>query len=91
MDSAGLKLRLVTMPDGQAEAYVFESVLTIGARETPRSGAEKGTKIGACGPFTFGTQNSTINNIKNVQGDAKLDCTGAGHTVKGTVSFANCH
>ena len=67
------------MRDGQAEAYLFEAA------------AEKGTKIGACGPFTFGTQNSTINNIKNVQGDAKLDCTGAGHTVKGTVSFANCH
>ncbi len=36
-------------------------------------------------------QNSTINDIKNVKGRAKLDCTVEGSTVKANVTFENCH
>jgi hypothetical protein len=71
----GRKLRLVMQPDGSADAYVFAS------------GSATGDKVGSCGPVTVGQQNSTINNVRNVEGEARLDCA----RIKGNVKFENCH
>jgi hypothetical protein len=76
---SGDRLRLVQTPTGEGQ------VILLG------SGADTGTDLGTCGPLKVSQQNSTINNIKNVEGKAKLDCSAAGHTIKGTVSFGNCH
>jgi hypothetical protein len=50
-----------------------------------------GTELGRCGPFQLETQSSTINNIRNVKGTAKLDCGTADIKVSGSVTFENCH
>lgn len=76
---AGDKLRLVQTPTGEGAVLLFPS------------GASTGIELGKCGPFAVHQQNSTINDIKNVEGKATLDCAVNGHTVKGEVSFGNCH
>lgn len=76
---AGQKLRLVQTPTGEGAVMLFTS------------GTSVGTELGKCGPFTLSQQNSTINNVKNVEGSATLDCSANGHSVKGAVSFSNCH
>ncbi|MBK8259375.1 MAG: hypothetical protein IPK82_42810 [Polyangiaceae bacterium] len=75
----GSRLRLVTMPNGQAAAHIFAP------------GAATSTELGACGPFTVERQNSQINDIYNVKGTATLSCTSGGHSVSGTITFENCH
>ena len=45
----------------------------------------------ACGPITVQKQSSKVNDVSNVEGNAKLDCSGGGHEVKGAVQFENCH
>jgi len=77
--TSGARLRLVQTPTGQGRAILMAA------------GAADGVDLGECGPFSVSQQNSTINDVKNVEGAATLSCTGAGHTVKGTVAFANCH
>lgn len=47
--------------------------------------------FGQCGSMTLERQNSVVNEITNVMGNATLNCSAAGHTVEGTVSFKNCH
>jgi hypothetical protein len=76
---AGDKIRLVQTPTGEGMVVLFSG------------GSTTGSELGRCGPFTVNQQNSTINDIKNVEGKATLDCTVDGHTVKGEVSFGNCH
>ena len=78
-DNAGTRVRLLQTPTGGAVAVVFDP------------GAKTGTELGACGPLKLVTQNSTINNIKNVMGEATLDCTANARTLKGTIQFKNCH
>jgi hypothetical protein len=76
----GLRLRVAMMPSGEAVAFVI-----------PR-GAEVGKQItGTCGSLQVEDQNSTVNDVKNVEGTAKLDCAADGFTVKGTIKFENCH
>ena len=36
-------------------------------------------------------QNSTINDVKNVEGRVELNCTADGAVIKGSVSFAKYH
>lgn len=73
------KLRIMQAPTGEAVAYY------IGAGETT------GVELGKCGSFSFSPQNSTINDVKNVEGKGDLQCEAAGHSVKGSFSFSNCH
>lgn len=79
VSSAGDKLRLDITPASEAIAYYM-----------PAS-APTGAKIGTCGAMTLETQNSTINDVRNVRGTANLDCSGGGHTVQGSLTFENCH
>jgi hypothetical protein len=78
VDDAGTRLRLVVLPNGQANALVFPG------------GADLGTELGACGPFTLERQSSRINGVANVRGKATLNCKGRTE-VSGTVQFENCH
>jgi len=54
-------------------------------------GAATGTEVGTCGPFSVEDQNSTINDVKNVEGTATLACEGGGFKLEGEIAFANCH
>jgi hypothetical protein len=50
-----------------------------------------GKDLGACGSLEIEDQNSTVNDVKNVEGKATLDCAADGVAVKGSVTFENCH
>ncbi len=76
----GMRLRIGALPTGAAGVIVMPKGETVGK--------ELGV---ACGTFSISDQNSTINDVKNVQGKASLDCEGEGFKVKGDVSFENCH
>lgn len=54
-------------------------------------GADRGVEIGDCGTFQIEDQNSTVNDVKNVEGKATLDCTSGDRVIKGSVTFSNCH
>ena len=75
----GAKLRFAQSPTGEAQAFYIPS------------GDATGVELGNCGSFQVSQQNSTINDVKNVEGKGQVDCTAAGHTVKGDFSFSNCH
>jgi hypothetical protein len=75
----GRRLRLVMRPDGQSEALLFSA------------SSPTGVNLGACGAFVVNDQNSTINDIKNVEGSATLSCSGEGHSIEGSATFENCH
>lgn len=75
----GRRLRIVNTPTGEPVAVVLPS------------GSSSGVEVGTCGSFRIERQNSTVNNVTNVEGSADLECEGNGHSVKGTVEFENCH
>ncbi len=56
----------------------------------PRQG-ERGVVVGDCGTFQIEDQNSTVNDVKNVEGKATLDCTQGELVIKGSLTFSNCH
>jgi hypothetical protein len=76
----GAKLRIMGTPAG-GEAIAFYMA----------PGESTGVELGKCGSFEVATQNSTINNVKNVRGQANLACEAQGHTIKGSFTFSNCH
>lgn len=73
----GTRFRFAERADGGGEALYFES------------GKKKGKRLGECVNLTVGNQNSTINNVRNVEGKAVVDCSEP--KVKGTIAFKNCH
>ncbi len=77
IDDAGTTVRLVQPPTNHPLAILFR-------------GGEV-TELGPCGTMTIGRQNSTINNIANVEGTATLSCEMSGHRIAGDVTFKNCH
>jgi hypothetical protein len=77
--SDGTKLRVAVTPTNEAEVYLIPA------------GGGKGSELGRCGTIQIEDQNSTINDVRNVEGKVTLDCTGDGATLKGSVSFENCH
>ncbi len=78
-NDAGWKLRLVQTPTGHAQVVVFGP------------GASTGAEVGECGTLTVDTQNSTINDVKNVEGHAELSCAADGVALDGKITFSNCH
>ena len=56
----GTRLRIAATQSGQGNLMVFPP------------GATVGVDLGACGSFETGAQNSTVNDVKNVRGNAKL-------------------
>jgi hypothetical protein len=77
IDNSGRKIRLVLDPTMKPSA-----ILIAGAQVV---------ELGECGSLSVERQNSVVNDITNIRGEATLDCEAQGHTVKGTVTFANCH
>lgn len=75
----GRRIRVAQSASGKGLGIVFAK------------GEVAGIELGECGPFQLETQSSTINNIRNVKGTATLDCEGGGTTVKGSITFENCH
>jgi len=76
----GVRLRIGVLPTGAAGVIVMPE------------DAEVGVDLGvACGSLSLSDQNSTVNDVRNVEGKAVLDCEAQGYKVKGQVTFANCH
>lgn len=75
----GRRLRVIHTPTGAANVVVFAS------------GAQMGSDLGACGTIQVSDQNSTVNDVKNVEGKALLKCAADGITIEGTLTFENCH
>ena len=76
-DESDRTLRLVQTPANQPIAIWIAGTETI--------------EIGPCGTLSVQRQSSTINDIRNVEGNATLECEVNEHTIAGTVSFKNCH
>jgi hypothetical protein len=76
-DNSGRTLRLAQSPTNQPQAILLAG--------------EQVVDVGLCGTLSVQRQSSTVNDITNVMGEAKLECETTGHTVAGTVSFKNCH
>ena len=77
IDEGGRTLRIVQSPTNQPQA-----ILILGSQTLD---------LGTCGSLTLARQNSTVNDITNVEGSATLSCKANDHSVEGTVSFKNCH
>lgn len=77
IEESGRVLRLAQSPANQPIAIVMANGTT--------------TEVGPCGEMSVQRQNSTINDITNVEGNATLECDAKDHEVKGTVTFKNCH
>ncbi len=77
--SDGRLLRLVQLPSGEPQVFLFAA------------GGSSSADLGPCGSLSVEIQNSTINDIKNIRGQAQLNCTSDEHQVKGSVTFENCH
>jgi hypothetical protein len=77
-NEAGATIRLVQTPMNVPQVLYLQG-----------EGAQA-TMIGTCGSLTIRTQNSTINDIRNVEGNANLQCAGA-VTIAGAMRFQNCH
>jgi hypothetical protein len=75
----GTRLRVGTQPSGAANVYLMPP------------GTDRGIELEGCGTLAVTPQNSTINDIRNVEGTAKLACDVDGHSLKGEISFSNCH
>lgn len=76
---SGMRLRIAATQTGEARLVYMAS------------GSTTGTDVGTCGTLAISDQNSTINDVKNVEGKATLDCATDGFTIKGELSFENCH
>ncbi|KIG17323.1 hypothetical protein DB30_03380 [Enhygromyxa salina] len=76
IDDAGQTLRLVQSPTNEPNAILL---------------GDKAVEFGACGSFSVERQTSSVNDITNVMGEAKLECEAEGRKVSGTVTFKNCH
>jgi len=78
--SNGMRLRLGVLPTGAAGVIVMPK------------GADVGKELDVpCGSLVLSDQHSTINDVKNVEGKAVLDCEADGFKVKGEITFENCH
>lgn len=77
------ELRIAPSMTGEAQVALFPA----GARAE----AQAAVDLGKCGLFSISDQSSTINDVRNVEGKASLDCTAAGFTLRGTLTFSNCH
>lgn len=78
-DASQRRVRLLLQADGTCTAAVFSP------------GAVKGDSLGTCGALEIHMQNSRINNVQNVRGEADLSCKAGGHELIGKLDFANCH
>jgi hypothetical protein len=77
IDDSDRTLRIAQSPTNQPQAILIAGQQIV--------------DLGPCGTMALQRQNSTVNDITNVMGNATLKCEAEGHTVEGAVSFKNCH
>ena len=77
IDDSGKTLRLVQSPANKPAAILMEGGAT--------------TELGECGQFTVQRQNSSVNDVHNVEGSGTLECKAEGHEITGNFTFKNCH
>lgn|GEM_PF-1546334 len=77
IDNSRRTLRLVQSPTNQPQAILLAG--------------EQVVDVGLCGTLSVQRQDSTINDVTNVMGEARLACETTEHSVAGSVSFKNCH
>lgn len=75
----GTRIRVIATPTSEAQVVLFGQ------------GAQTGTDLGVCGTIRVSDQNSTVNDVKNVEGKAQLKCAADGVTIEGSLTFENCH
>ena len=75
----GRRVRIAQTAAGDGMAIFFA------ANET------KGIELGKCGAFSIEKQSSRINDIYNVKGSATMECDAEGVSIKGSITFENCH
>jgi hypothetical protein len=75
----GSRLRFSMLPSGAADVFHLPA------------GASQGAGLSDCATMTIAPQNSTINDIRNVEGKVTADCNVDGKSIKGSVDFGNCH
>ncbi len=75
----GWRIRFVHQPTGEAAAIVF------------RPDSDTGASLGTCGVMKLSVQNSTVNNVKNVEGSVDAACAADGMAIAGRLTFGNCH
>lgn len=80
-DGAGQKIRIISDPAGSGGAIVVHMP----------AGAAVGMPVPGCGTVTVTPQNSTVNNVRNVEGRAQLQCATPGGVIAGNIEFGNCH
>ena len=78
-DDKSRRVRLIELPDGSADAIWFEG------------SSGKGKKFSDCVTLSVRDQKSTVNKVKNVMGEAELDCQKGDDELSGKVTFENCH
>lgn len=74
----GRRLRVQTLPDGQAQVYLFDV------------GAATGQDLGVCGTASFRPTGLTVNDIVALEGGGGLSCTGGPVEVVGEVQVTRC-
>ena len=77
IDNGGRILRLANSPSMKPTAILIAGSQVV--------------EVGPCGSMSVQRQNSSVNDITNVEGNASLECESEGHSVEGTVAFRNCH
>ena len=77
VDNGGRTLRLANSPSMKPTAILIAGTQVV--------------ELGPCGTMSVQRQNSSVNEVTNVEGNATLECEAEGHSIKGTVSFKNCH
>jgi hypothetical protein len=77
IDDAGLTLRLVQSPALESSAILIDG--------------DNVFELGECGKMTSQRQTSSVNEVFNIEGEARLECKHEEHSVSGTISFGNCH
>jgi len=54
-------------------------------------GHSVGQNLGSCGTMALRNGVAVVNGIRNVEGNATLDCVGGSNTLRGSITFEGCH
>ncbi|MDP3276459.1 MAG: hypothetical protein Q8Q09_14775 [Deltaproteobacteria bacterium] len=76
-DDDDRRVRIVSLPTTQTQVVVL--------------GGGTIVQLSNCGLMNLETQNSTVNDVRNVRGNVMLQCTDGVHNVSGAITFENCH
>jgi len=78
-DNQQRRLRLAQALDGTLQVVYFPP------------GHPVGQNLGSCGKMTLQNGIAVVNGVRNVEGNATLNCGGGSNTLRGSVAFEGCH